>query len=89
MEGLFIAPPGAMQFEFLHSRSKGAQILVGTVIWVFGDPTTNCADRMCSCRPKYRIVIESLPESLQPLIRRLAAERGHPSVCACNGRIIE
>jgi hypothetical protein len=92
MSQMFIPPEGAIQFEITTARSESVRRLIGTAIWVEPHPAELCADKMCSCRPKYRVVIESLPEFMQKHIETLLRSgkiSDIPAVCACNGRIIE
>ncbi len=92
MSDLFIPPEGAMQFEITAARSESVRRLIGTVIWVESHPAERCSDKMCACRPKYRIILASLPDFMRDHIENLLRRgliSGLPAVCVCNGRIIE
>lgn len=87
---MFIAPAGAMQFEYNNPRSEiGRRFLNGTVIWIYGKPEINTKDDLCRCRPKFSIILETLPSEIKQIIKGTRYEREGMVVCPCVGRIIE
>lgn len=86
---MFIPPEGAMQFEFQATRSEALTPFVGCAFWV-QDSAYPPADKLCACRPKWEVIVESVPPRMGDLIRLASAKSGRVFVvCKCNGRIIE
>lgn len=94
MTDMFIPPTGAMQFEMTDGRSALTKRMIGTAIWIESNPTPveRCKNDVCACQPKYRVIVDSLPDFARDAVK-LALTRGvidtPPVVCTCIGRIIE
>lgn len=75
MNDLFIAPEGAMQFEFKE--------FPGDLAWVQPVATPYDENQICGCTHGHQVI--ALPDCLYAT----NARRGTMALCACMGRIIE
>lgn len=79
---LFVPPPSAMQFEL---NAECAAIAGIPVLWVEGPYPVNCSKGQC----EFGFAVLNAPEPALSRAKKMTGGNGWPSVCACDGKIIE